>query len=113
MTKRSLLYTEHQIFGRYFKQIKKRKLKFKGLTFSELKELQYGDYVVHRDFGIGKYSGLKKITVRNNNQEVVVLSYHGNDTLFLNLNNINLNKKIFRSGRSYACPDKAWRRRVG
>jgi transcription-repair coupling factor (superfamily II helicase) len=88
-----VLYTEHQIFGRYFKQIKKRKQKFKGLTFGELKELVYGDYVVHRDFGIGKYSGLKKITVGNNNQEVVVLSYHGSDTLFLNLNNINLIKK--------------------
>ncbi|HMS33970.1 MAG TPA: transcription-repair coupling factor [Ignavibacteria bacterium] len=88
-----LLYTEHQIFGRYFKQIKKRKVKFKGLTFSELKEMQYGDYVVHRDFGIGKYSGLKKITVGNNNQEVVVLTYHGTDKLFLNLNNINYIKK--------------------
>lgn len=88
-----LIYTEHQIFGRYFKQIKRRKLKFKGLTFSELKDLQYGDFVVHRDFGIGKYSGLKKITVGNNSQEVVVLAYQGNDTLFLNLNNINLIKK--------------------
>ncbi|MBK8550759.1 MAG: hypothetical protein IPL53_06735 [Ignavibacteria bacterium] len=63
------------------------------MTFTELKELQYGDYVVHRDFGIGKYSGLKKITVGNNNQEVVVLTYHGTDKLFLNLNNINLIKK--------------------
>lgn len=88
-----LIYTEHQIFGRYFKQIKKQKHKFKGLTFGELKELQYGDYVVHRDFGIGIYSGLKKITVGNNRQEVVVLSYQGNDTLFLNLNSINLIKK--------------------
>lgn len=88
-----LVYTEHQIFGRYFKQIKKRKQKFKGITFSELKELQYGNFVVHRDFGIGKYSGLKKITVSNNSQEVVVVAYHGNDTLFLNLNNISLIKK--------------------
>jgi len=88
-----LIYTEHQIFGRYFKQIKKRKQKFKGLTFGELKELQYGDYIVHRDFGIGVYSGLKKITVGNSHQEVVVLSYLGNDTLFLNLNTINLIKK--------------------
>lgn len=88
-----LIYTEHQIFGRYFKQIKKRKQKFKGLTFGELKELQYGDYIVHRDFGIGVYSGLKKITVGNSHQEVVVLSYLKNDTLFLNLNNISLIKK--------------------
>ncbi len=90
---KTAVYTEHQIFGRYFKQIKKRKQKFKGLSFSELKELQYGDYIVHRDFGIGIYSGLKKITVGNNQQEVAVLSYQGNDTLFLNLNNINLLKK--------------------
>jgi len=88
-----LLYTEHQIFGRYFKQIRKKKLKFKGLSFSELKELEYGDFVVHRDFGVGKYSGLKKITVGNSHQEVVVLSYHGSDTLFLNMNSINLIKK--------------------
>ncbi|MEO6695142.1 MAG: transcription-repair coupling factor, partial [Ignavibacteria bacterium] len=88
-----IIYTEHQIFGRYFKQLKRRKLKFKGLTFGELKELQYGDYIVHRDFGIGVYSGLKKITVGESHQEVVVLSYLGNDTLFLNLNNINLIKK--------------------
>lgn len=91
--KKILVYTEHQIFGRYFKQIKKRKYKFKGLTFSELKELEYGDYVVHKDFGIGVYSGLKKIKIENNQQEVVVLSYQGNDRLFLNLNNINLIKK--------------------
>lgn len=88
-----LVYTEHQIFGRYFKRIRKRKQRFKGITFSELKELQYGDYVVHRDFGIGIYSGLKKITVGNNMQEVVQLSYLANDTLFVNLNSIHLIKK--------------------
>lgn len=91
--RKTVIYTEHQIFGRYFKHIKKRKQKFKGITFSELKELQYGDYIVHRDFGIGIYSGLKIITVGNSRQEVVVLSYNGNDKLFLNLNNINLIKK--------------------
>ncbi len=88
-----LIYTEHQIFGRYFKRIRKRKQRFKGITFSELKELQYGDYVVHRDFGIGVYSGLKKITVGNSQQEVVQLSYLSNDILFINLNSINLIKK--------------------
>ncbi len=88
-----LVYTEHQIFGRYFKRIRKRKQRFKGLSMSELKELQYGDYVVHRDFGIGIYSGLKKITVGNSKQEVVQLKYQGNDLLFINLNSINLIRK--------------------
>ncbi len=92
-TPKLLIYTEHQIFGRYFKRIRKRKQRFKGITFSELKELQYGDYIVHRDFGIGVYSGLKKITVGNSQQEVVQLSYLSNDILFINLNSINLIKK--------------------
>ncbi|MBC8485371.1 MAG: hypothetical protein H8D45_04950, partial [Bacteroidetes bacterium] len=88
-----IVYTEHQIFGRYFKQLKKKKKKFRGLTFVELKELRLGDYVVHRDFGIGIYSGLKRIKVRNNEQEVIKLSYQGGDTVFLNLNYVNVIKK--------------------
>jgi len=87
------LYTEHQIFGRYFKQVKRRKKKFKGLTFEEIKELHPGDYIVHRDFGIGIFSGLRKISVGNNEQEVVKLAYAGGDTLFLNMNYVNLIKK--------------------
>lgn len=87
------LYTEHQIFGRYFRQIKRKRKKFKGLTFEEIKELRPGDYIVHRDFGIGIFSGLRKINVGNNEQEVVKLAYAGGDTLFLNMNYVNLIKK--------------------
>jgi transcription-repair coupling factor (superfamily II helicase) len=89
----TVVYTEHQVFGRYFRQFKKRKHKFKGLTFNELKELTYGDYIVHRDFGIGKFEGLKKIKVGNNEQEAVKLTYDGGDTVFVNLNYIHLIKK--------------------
>jgi transcription-repair coupling factor (superfamily II helicase) len=92
-----LVYTEHQIFGRYFRQLKKRKRKFRGLTFEEIKELRPGDYVVHRDFGIGVFSGLRKIRVGNSEQEVVKLSYEEGDTLFLNMNYVNLIKKYSAS----------------
>jgi len=87
------LYTEHQIFGRYFRQIKRKRKKFKGLTFEEIKELRPGDYVVHRDFGIGIFSGLRKIKAGNSEQEVVKLAYAGGDVLFLNMNYVNLIKK--------------------
>lgn len=84
------VYTEHQIFGRYFRFSKKQKRKFRGITFEELKELKPGDFVVHRNFGIGIFAGLKKIKIGNNEQEVVKLSYAAGDTVFLNLNYINL-----------------------
>jgi transcription-repair coupling factor (superfamily II helicase) len=88
-----LVYTEHQIFERYFRHIRKRKKKFRGLTFEDVKELKRGDFVVHRDFGIGIFSGLKKIKVGNSEQEAVKLKYAEDDVLFLSLNYINLIKK--------------------
>lgn len=88
-----IVYTEHQLFGRYFRQAKKRKRKFRGMTFDEVKELKPGDYVVHRDFGVGVYSGLRKIKVGNNYQEVAKLSYAGGDLIFLSLNFVNLINK--------------------
>ena len=98
-----IVYTEHQIFGRYFKHIRKRKIKFKGLSFSDLKDINLGDYIVHRDFGIGIYSGLKKIEVGNSAQEVIKLSYKDGDTLFVNMNYVHLIKKF--SGSEGASPD--------
>ncbi len=98
-----VVYTEHQIFGRYFKHIRKRKIKFKGLSFSDLKDINLGDYIVHRDFGIGIYSGLKKIEVGNSAQEVIKLSYKDGDTLFVNMNYVHLIKKF--SGSEGASPD--------
>ncbi|TRZ53702.1 transcription-repair coupling factor [bacterium] len=92
-----LVYTEHQVFGRYFRQVKKRRKKFRGLTFDEIKELKKGDYVVHRDFGVGIFSGLKRIKVGTSEQEVVKLSYAGGDIIFLNLNYVNLINKYSAS----------------
>ncbi|MCE1164423.1 MAG: transcription-repair coupling factor [Bacteroidetes bacterium] len=88
-----LAFTEHQIFGRYYRQTRKKKRKFRGMTIDEVKELKPGDYVVHRDFGIGIYSGLRKIKVGNNEQEVAKLSYSDGDVIFLNLNYVNLINK--------------------
>ena len=62
-----------------------------------MKELKQGDFVVHRDFGIGIFSGLRKIKVGNSEQEVVKLSYEEGDTLFLNMNYVNLIKKYSAS----------------
>ena len=86
-------FTEHQIFGRYFKQTRKQKKKFRGITFDELKELNIGDLIVHRDFGIGIYSGLKTIKVSGGTQEVIKLSYAEGDTMFLSLSYVNLISK--------------------
>ncbi|MGA9120414.1 MAG: transcription-repair coupling factor [Bacteroidota bacterium] len=83
------VYTEHQIFGRLRRRGKKRGPKFKGFSQKELQQLRRGDFVVHKDYGIGRFIGLKRIQVRNAEQEVVSVQYEGNDMLYVNLNYIN------------------------
>jgi transcription-repair coupling factor (superfamily II helicase) len=89
---RTAVYTEHQVFERYFRPAK-RKRKFKGLTFKELGKVNLGDIMVHRNFGIGKYAGLRKIKVGGVEQEAMKLLYKDNDIVFVNLNSLNLVNK--------------------
>jgi transcription-repair coupling factor (superfamily II helicase) len=89
---RLAVYTEHQVFERYFRAAR-RKRKFAGITFKELNKVNFGDFMVHQTFGIGKYAGLRKIKIGGTEQEAVKLLYQENDVVFVNLNSINLLKK--------------------
>ena len=86
------VYTEHQVFERYFRPAKRKK-KFIGLSFKELSKVTYGDFMVHQNYGIGKYAGLKKIKVGGVSQEAVKLLYQDNDIVFVNLNSLHFLKK--------------------
>ena len=52
-------------------------------SFGDLKE---GDFVVHTDFGIGQYLGLKKITVGKIENDFLVIEYLDGDKLYLPVN---------------------------
>ena len=86
---RLVCFTEHQIFNRLKRRGKKRKPTFRGFSDREVHQLRRGDYVVHQEYGIGKFERLKKIRVNNVEQEVVQLRYEGDDTLYVNLNYVN------------------------
>ncbi|HET6568444.1 MAG TPA: transcription-repair coupling factor [Rhodothermales bacterium] len=81
------VYTDHQIFDRYHRPTsRKRKKQQGGLTLREVQNLQPGDFVVHIDYGIGKFAGMEKITVRNKHQEAVRVLFADNDLLYVNVN---------------------------
>ncbi len=40
-----------------------------------------GAYVVHVDYGIGKFAGLQHRSVNNTRREYLLIEYHGNDTI--------------------------------
>ncbi|NNF58060.1 MAG: transcription-repair coupling factor [Rhodothermaceae bacterium] len=83
---RLAVYTDHQLFNRYHRPTaRKRKRAKSGLTLRDLQALTPGDFVVHIDHGIGKFAGLNKITVREQQQEAVRLLFAGGDELFVNV----------------------------
>lgn len=79
-----LILTEKEIFGERpaFRPIKKSKVS--GLLIS-LDDLSAGDFIVHRDHGIGKFTGLVKQTIEGYEGDLMVLEYSGGDRLYLPL----------------------------
>lgn len=82
------LYTDHQIFNRYHRPATKRRQPGGGISFKELKDLNIGDYVVHVDYGIGRFAGFQKIKVKDTVQEVVVLKYQEESVLYVNVSSL-------------------------
>ncbi len=83
---RLAVFTDHQLFDRYHRPTaRKRKKARGGLSLREIKALRPGDFVVHVDYGIGKFAGLQTITVREQTQEAVRLIFAGGDELFVNV----------------------------
>lgn len=84
------LYTDHQIFERYHRyKISNELQKSQSITISELNALEMGDYVVHIDYGIGKFGGLVKSVEGGKTHEAIRLIYKDNDTLFVNIQSIH------------------------
>jgi transcription-repair coupling factor (superfamily II helicase) len=97
------LYTDHQIFDRYYKyKLKKGYQRSQAITLKELRELKPGDYVTHIDHGIGKYAGLEKVEVNGKMQEMIRLVYADNDLLYVNINSLNRISKY--SGKEGSVP---------
>lgn len=98
-----LVYTDHQVFERYFKfKSKTKHSKSKALTLKDLKDLNPGDFVTHIDYGIGRFAGLVKKEVDGKIQESVRLIYRDDDTLYMNVH--SLHKIAKYSGKEGTAP---------
>ncbi len=93
-------YTDHEIFGRFHKyKLRKGFTKDKALSLRMLHELQRGDFVTHIDHGIGRYSGLEKLTINGHTQESVRIIYKNNDVLYVSINALHkISKYVGKDG---------------
>jgi transcription-repair coupling factor (superfamily II helicase) len=83
------VYTDHQIFNRYHRPRLRQRKPTGGISLKELKDLRPGDYVVHVDYGIGRFSGFKNIEVKGSRQEAIVIQYQEGSTLYVNVSSLH------------------------
>jgi transcription-repair coupling factor (superfamily II helicase) len=50
---------------------------------SNFSDWQEGDFVVHVDYGIGRFAGMRRRTIEGNERQYLVVEYGGNDTVFV------------------------------
>jgi transcription-repair coupling factor (superfamily II helicase) len=86
-------FTEHQIFNRPFYITTKYTKKLKGVPKHLLNTIKKGDYVVHTDYGVGRFEGLEKIKVKETPHEVMKIAYAEKDVVYVNINFLNKVKK--------------------
>ncbi len=99
---KTVYYTDHEIFNRYFKHANTPKVPKKQKNpIKDRGELKTGDYVVHIDHGIGRFVGLEKMLTKDSEHEVLRIVYKNNDVVFINVNSLH---KIAKYSDSNATP---------
>ncbi|MDO5014816.1 MAG: transcription-repair coupling factor [Clostridia bacterium] len=66
-------------------------------SFNSLSDLQNGDYVVHANYGIGRFEGIKTLTVTGITKDYIKILYDKGDELFIPVNQLDLLSKYVGS----------------
>ncbi len=98
--KKCCFFTDHQIFDRFHKYNLRSDSARAGkmaLTMKELQEMEPGDFIVHVDFGIGKFGGLVRVPTGDSYQEMIRIIYKNNDKVDVSIHSLYKISK-YRSG---------------
>ena len=88
-----LLLTDYQVFGKPYRTKLPQEKKYKKSKSKAFASIKRGDYVVHENYGIGKYTGLETIKIGESKQESMKLLYNEGGVVYVNLNYLNLVKR--------------------
>ncbi len=92
-----LLLTENEIFGVVKKKSKIKINKAKKNKIETFSDLKLGDYVVHEYHGIGQYIGIEELNVQNVKKDYLCIRYHGEDKLYVPVDQMSLIQKYIGS----------------
>ncbi len=88
-----LILTDYEIFNKPYRTKIPTSRKYKKSKSKAFASIKRGDYVVHEDYGIGRYAGLETIRIGEAEQESMKLQYAEGGIVYVNLNYLTLVKK--------------------
>ncbi len=98
-----IILSETDIFGKKYSRINKsKKLE---VALEEAESFTVGDYLVHLEYGVGRYKGLKVVVINSVKHDCLELEYLSEDKLLVPVQNINLLSK-FSSKNTEAVLDR-------
>ena len=89
--KKACFFTDHQIFDRFHKYSLRSDSARAGkmaLTMKELQEMAPGDFIVHVDFGIGRFGGLVRVPTGDSYQEMIRIFYANHDIVDVSIHSL-------------------------
>ena len=87
------ILSESDFFASKQKKTKKVSSSNKDLFAEQIATLKIGDFVIHRDFGIGVYQGLETIEAAGQHNDYLIIHYEGNDKVYVPVYKLNLVQK--------------------
>jgi transcription-repair coupling factor (superfamily II helicase) len=97
---KTLLITENEIY-------KERKIKrhiksddIPSAFITSFSELKPGDYIVHKEFGIGLYKGLLQLNIKNKKSDFLVCEYRDGDKIYVPIDKLNIVQRYVGDGKA-------------
>ena len=91
---------ENEIFGRK-RRLPRAAASVQSEAIDSFVDLSAGDYVVHVNYGIGRYHGLQRMRVLGNERDYIDLEFGGEEHVYLPIEQVNLIQRyVGKEGRT-------------
>ena len=95
-----IVIQENEIFGRK-RRIPSSSTQAKSEAIDSFVDLSEGDYVVHANYGIGRYHGIERMQVMGNERDYIDLEFAAEEHVYLPIEQVNLIQRyVAQEGRA-------------
>ena len=92
-TENTFVITESDFFAKKIRKTKKLKHSNDDLFAEQISTLQIGDFVIHKEFGVGKYIGMETLELNGGTSDFLVIEYQDQDKVYVPVYRLNLVQK--------------------